>query len=181
MTLFYMEIDPATRSAAYARAGHDPALRHNPITGQTTELTCRGMILGATDDACYETGHVADLAPGEILLIGSDGLWEARNAADEMFGKERTREVLAAAAPGGPQAVCDALMAALDAFRGDVPLADDVTLLAAAVTEGSAVTDVTAVAPVPDVTTGTAGTESGQPVPTDPPATTGPTTPTGTA
>nr|WP_246197876.1 SpoIIE family protein phosphatase [Solidesulfovibrio aerotolerans] len=140
MTLFYMEIDPAARTAAYARAGHDPALRHNPATGQTTELTCRGMILGATDDARYETGHVAGLAPGEILLIGSDGLWEARNAAGEMFGKARTREVLAAAAPHGPQAVCDALMAALDAFRGDIPLADDVTLLAATLAESGPTT-----------------------------------------
>ncbi|MHC1791926.1 SpoIIE family protein phosphatase [Solidesulfovibrio sp.] len=135
MTLFYLEIDPAAGAAAYARAGHDPALRHNPATGATTELTCRGMILGATDDARYETGRVADLAPGEILLIGSDGLWEARNAADEMFGKARTATVLAAAAPDGPQAVCDALMSALDAFRGGVPLADDVTLLAVAITE----------------------------------------------
>jgi len=91
------------------------------------------LILGAVDDARYETGRVTDLAPGEILLIGSDGLWEARNADDEMFGKDRTRAVLAAAAPNGPQAVCDALMAALDAFRGEVPLGDDVTLLAAAV------------------------------------------------
>ncbi|KHK02522.1 SpoIIE family protein phosphatase [Desulfovibrio sp. TomC] len=134
MTLFYMELDPVRRTAAYARAGHDPALRHNPATGQTTELSCRGMILGATGDARYETGHVADLLPGEILLIGSDGLWEARNAKDEMFGKARTRAVLAAAAPDGPEAVCRALMDALDAFRGPIPLADDVTLLAAALT-----------------------------------------------
>jgi sigma-B regulation protein RsbU (phosphoserine phosphatase) len=93
------------------------------------------MILGATDDARYETGHSDGLTPGEILLIGSDGLWEARNAAGEMFGKTRTRDVLAAAAPDGPEAVCRALMNALDAFRGDIPLADDVTLLAAAITE----------------------------------------------
>lgn len=138
MTLFYLELDPAARAAAYARAGHDPALRHDPATGRTSELTCQGMILGATDDARYETGHVAGLAPGEVLLIGSDGLWEARNAAGEMFGKDRTRAVLAAAAPDGPQAVCDALMAALDAFRGSVPLADDVTLLAVAITEPAA-------------------------------------------
>ena len=135
MTLYYMELDPARRTAAYARAGHDPALRHNPATGQTTELSCRGMILGATDDARYETGHVAGLLPGEILLIGSDGLWEARNADGEMFGKTRTRTVLAAAAPDGPEAVCRALMDALDAFRGEIPLDDDVTLLAVAITQ----------------------------------------------
>ena len=45
-----------------------------------------------------------------------------------------TRAVLAKSAPHGPQAVCQALMDALDAFRGDTPLADDVTLLAVALT-----------------------------------------------
>ena len=134
MTLFYLEIDPAGRRAAFARAGHDPALVHNPATGLTSELSCKGLILGAMDDAVYATGHIADLAPGTVILIGSDGLWEARNADDEMFGKKRTRDVLAKAAPHGPQAVCQALMDALDAFRGDTPLADDVTLLAAALT-----------------------------------------------
>jgi sigma-B regulation protein RsbU (phosphoserine phosphatase) len=134
MTMFYLEIDPAGRRAAFARAGHDPALVHDPATGQTSELTCKGIVLGAVDDAAYATGHVAGLAPGTIILIGSDGLWEARNADDEMFGKDRTRDVLAKAAPLGPQAVCQALMDALDAFRGDTQLADDVTLLAAALT-----------------------------------------------
>ena len=105
---------------------------HDPATGQTAELTCKGIVLGAVDDAAYATGHVAGLAPGTIILIGSDGLWEARNADDEMFGKDRTRAVLAQAAPHGPQAVCQALMDALDAFRGETPLADDVTLLAVA-------------------------------------------------
>jgi sigma-B regulation protein RsbU (phosphoserine phosphatase) len=132
MTLFYLELDPKTGCAAYARAGHDPAMAWDPATGRVTELTCRGMILGATDDARYETGRVDGLAPGTVLLIGSDGLWEARNADDAMFGKDRTRDVLAAAAPHGPDAVCRALMAALDAFRGEVALADDVTLLAVA-------------------------------------------------
>ncbi len=134
MTMFYLEIDPAGRRAAFARAGHDPALVHDPATGQTSELTCKGIVLGAVDDAAYATGLVTGLAPGTIILIGSDGLWEARNADDEMFGKDRTRAVLAQAAPHGPQAVCQALMDALDAFRGETPLADDVTLLAAALT-----------------------------------------------
>jgi sigma-B regulation protein RsbU (phosphoserine phosphatase) len=129
MTLYYMEIDPAAGTAAYARAGHDPALRFDPATGEVTELTTRGMALGVAEDARYETGTVAGLVPGQVLLIGSDGLWEAENAAGEMFGKARTRDVLAQNAPQGAQAVLDALLAALDAFRGETPLADDVTLV----------------------------------------------------
>jgi len=129
MTLFYMEIDPASGTAAFARAGHDPALRHDAATGEVTELTTRGMALGVAEEAVYETATATGLGPGHTLLIGSDGLWEAENAAGDMFGKARTRDILAQAAGKGPQAVLDALLAALDAFRGAVPLADDVTLV----------------------------------------------------
>ncbi|WP_029459474.1 SpoIIE family protein phosphatase [Solidesulfovibrio alcoholivorans] len=128
MTLFYLEADPATRKAAFARGGHDPALRYDPATGQVDELTTRGMALGVAEEARYETG-VAALAPGQTVLIGTDGLWEAENPAGEMFGKARTRDILAESAAAGPRAVCDALFAALDAFRGDRPLEDDVTLV----------------------------------------------------
>lgn len=128
MTLFYLEADPATRTVAFARGGHDPALRYDPATGRVDALTARGMALGVAEEARYETG-VAALAPGQTVLIGTDGLWEAENPAGEMFGKARTRDILAGFAAAGPQAVCDALFSALDAFRGDKPLEDDVTLV----------------------------------------------------
>lgn len=134
MTLFYMEIDRARGVAAFARAGHDPALLFDPATGRVTELSARGMALGVAEEARYETGTLAGLAPGQVILIGSDGLWEAENAAGEMFGKDRTRAVLTQAAPRGAQAALDALLVALDAHRGDKPLDDDVTLVVIAVT-----------------------------------------------
>lgn len=129
MTLFYLEIDPAARTASFARGGHDPALRFDPATGAVDELTARGMALGVADEARYETGTVAGLAPGQTICIGSDGLWEAENEAGEMFGKKRVRDILAKRAGDGPQAVLEALFAALDAFRGARPLDDDVTLV----------------------------------------------------
>ncbi|MFU2209661.1 SpoIIE family protein phosphatase [Solidesulfovibrio sp. C21] len=134
MTLFYMEIDPPARAATFARGGHDPAMRYDPATGRIDALTARGIALGVAEEARFETG-TADLAPGQVILIGSDGLWEAENAAGEMFGKDRTRDILAKSAPDGAKAVLEALFAALDAFRGASPLDDDVTLVVIAVTE----------------------------------------------
>lgn len=134
MTLFYMEIDPTAGTAVFARGGHDPALRFNPATGAVDTLTTRGMALGVTEEARFETGTATDLAPGQVILIGSDGLWEAENAAGTMFGKDRTRDILAKAGPDGAQAVLDALFAALDAFRGEKALDDDVTLVVIALT-----------------------------------------------
>lgn len=135
MTLFYLEIDRAAGTAAFARAGHDPALLFDPATGRVVELTAKGMALGVAEEARYETGTIAGLAPGQVLLIGSDGLWEAENEAGEMFGKDRTRAILAQAAPEGAPAVRDALLDALDAFRGARPLDDDVTLVVIAITD----------------------------------------------
>ncbi len=132
MTLSYLEIEAASGTVDFARAGHDPALLHDAATGEVTELTVRGMALGVAEEAAYETRSVTGLGRGDTLLIGSDGLWEAENATGEMFGKTRTRDILARTAARGPQAVLDALLAALDAFRGDVPLADDVTLVVVA-------------------------------------------------
>lgn len=129
MTLFYLEIDPVARTAAFARGGHDPAMRYDPATGRLDELTARGMALGVAEQARYETGHVAGLAPGQTICIGSDGLWEAENEAGEMFGKDRVRAILANRAADGPQAVLTALFTALDAFRGARPLDDDVTVV----------------------------------------------------
>ncbi|MGE4536133.1 MAG: SpoIIE family protein phosphatase [Desulfovibrio sp.] len=134
MTLFYMEIDPPARAATFARGGHDPAMRYDPATGRVDALTARGIALGVAEEARFETGQAA-LAPGQVILIGSDGLWEAENAAGEMFGKQRTRDILAKSAPDGAQAVLDALFAAMDAFRGARTLDDDVTLVVIAVTE----------------------------------------------
>ena len=136
MTLSYLEIEAASGNVDFARAGHDPALLHDAATGGVTELAARGMALGVAEEAAYETRSVTGLGQGHTLLIGSDGLWEAENAAGEMFGKARTRDILARTADRGPQAVLDALLAALDAFRGDVPLADDVTLVIVAFDRG---------------------------------------------
>ncbi len=135
MTLFYMELDPAGRTAAYARAGHDPAFLYDPRTRTVSELTAKGMALGVFEEAVYETGAVAGLTAGKVLLVGSDGLWEAANPVGEMFGKGRVRDILAATAAGGAEAVLAGLITALDAFRGPAPLADDVTLVVVAFTD----------------------------------------------
>lgn len=135
MTLFYLEVDPVGRTAAFARGGHDPALRFDPVSGRLDELTAKGIALGVAEEARYETGSLTGLTPGQTICIGSDGLWEAENEAGEMFGKARVRDILAQRAADGPQAVLEALFAALDAFRGTRPLDDDVTLVILALTD----------------------------------------------
>ncbi len=132
MTLFYLEIDPTARHLAWARAGHDPALLHDPRTGTFLELGGRGVPLGVVEDAVYDDNAVEEAPPGSVLVIGSDGIWETRNPGGEMFGKNRLRDIVRDKAQAGATAVLEAVAQALDDFRGPGPQEDDVTLVVVA-------------------------------------------------
>jgi sigma-B regulation protein RsbU (phosphoserine phosphatase) len=67
------------------------------------------------------------LADGDLVLLATDGLSEARNAAGELFGDERIA-ALVREAPAEPQAVCDLLVVSADDYSGGVQ--DDLAILA---------------------------------------------------
>jgi sigma-B regulation protein RsbU (phosphoserine phosphatase) len=68
---------------------------------------------------------------GQILLVGTDGIWEAANARGEMFGKERFKAVVRRHYRGSAQEITDSVMAALEAFCQNVAPVDDITLVVA--------------------------------------------------
>ncbi|MFP5222651.1 MAG: SpoIIE family protein phosphatase [Acidobacteriota bacterium] len=127
MTLMLMEICP-DGGLGWVRAGHDPALLYDPETDAFRELGGRGMALGIILDAPFEEVRARALRPGQVLVIGTDGIWEARNALGEMFGKARLREAVRAKASRGAGAVLDEVFARLHEFAG-ISLEDDATLV----------------------------------------------------
>lgn len=135
MTLFYLELDAAgdpLRSGGqlrWVRAGHDPAMLYVASTGLFEELDGHGIPLGALEQHSYSEHSRPALAPGDVLLIGSDGMWEARDPEGTMFGKERVRSVLRRNAHAPAAAMIAALLDALDAFMAGQAMEDDVTLL----------------------------------------------------
>ncbi len=152
MTLFYLEFDApptsvheasasgkppllpdepsySTGPLRWVRAGHDPAMRYCAATGTIEELGGQGIPLGALEHYGYSEYSGPPLSPGDLLLIGSDGLWESRAPDGEMFGKERVRDILLQNAHTPAEAVMQALLAALDAFLAEHPADDDVTLM----------------------------------------------------
>lgn len=133
MTLFCMELDTDRARVGWVRAGHDPALFYSPghggEAGTFSELAGKGLPLGISEDAGYTEQGVAFDLPGQMLVVGTDGIWEARNAAGEMFGKRRFKEVLAANANAASEDVVAAVVAALEAFMDGAPQRDDVTLV----------------------------------------------------
>ena len=69
--------------------------------------------------------------PGDILLVYSDGLSEAQNAAGQMYGVERIKGLLHGASDLGPQAILNAILADLEHFLVNGRAKDDLTLVAA--------------------------------------------------
>ena len=129
MTLMALAVNPGAGSIVWVRAGHDPAILYDPETNGFTRLAGPGVALGVDGAFGYTLQRRDHLAPGSIILIGTDGLWEACNAEGAMFGKARVREVLRRHAGEPAAMIQDRLLAALGEFRGSVALADDVTLV----------------------------------------------------
>jgi len=129
LTLFYLELDVPGRALRWVRAGHDPAILYARAADAFEELGGPGIPLGVVAGRSWPQGERPWLGEGDLLLVGSDGIWETISPAGEMFGKQRVREIMRARRDEGAQAVRDALLAALEAFRGQAPAEDDVTLL----------------------------------------------------
>lgn len=128
VTMILLELNAESREVHWVRAGHDPALLFEPGTGETTELIGPGVSLGVAEDLEYETRHVV-LTAGQIVIVGTDGIWEMRSPAGEMYGKERFREAIARHAHKDAQVMVDAIFDELYAFLGKEPQEDDITLL----------------------------------------------------
>ncbi len=125
-TLAYGVIDPAARMMELILGGHPPALLASG-DGAVTKVGGRGPIIGMIGDRPWP-GHSASvpLAPGDVVVLYSDGVTEARQAG-EFFGSERLEAVVGAAAHRGAQAVAAAVDSAVSSFAEE--LVDDVAIL----------------------------------------------------
>lgn len=129
ITLFLLEIDTRRREVRYVRAGHDPALVYDPATDAFTELSGRGIPLGIDANWRFEDNLLSPVPPGAVLALATDGIWEARRADGEMYGKDRLRQAIRGASAGDARAVARAVLADLEAFLAGEPRHDDVTLV----------------------------------------------------
>jgi len=124
MVLFLGAFDARTQTLRYASAGHGTAyVRRGSIVEQ---LPPTGAIVGLDTEQTYATETVA-LALGDIVLLATDGLSEARDRRGELLGEDRI-VALFREAPVDPQALCDVLVASADDFSGGVD--DDMAILA---------------------------------------------------
>jgi sigma-B regulation protein RsbU (phosphoserine phosphatase) len=122
-TAFFAILDRGG-TLAYCNAGHNPPYLFS--NGAVRTLGVGGMVLGLFDGAAYEQ-EIVQLSPGDVVVLFSDGVSEAVNAAGQEFGEEAIPGAVAHAIGQSPQAVLDALLLAVRRFADGTPMKDDVT------------------------------------------------------
>jgi sigma-B regulation protein RsbU (phosphoserine phosphatase) len=114
----------------YISAGHNPAFLYRASNGTIEELPSTNMVLGLFDFASYEATPIG-LQSGDLLLAYSDGLTEAENTREEMFGEDRVKEIICREAPAGVDRLHDALMSSIADFTRGRDQSDDITIVIA--------------------------------------------------
>jgi sigma-B regulation protein RsbU (phosphoserine phosphatase) len=129
MTMHLSVIDSKTQTMRWVSAGHDPAIIYDTTTGTFDEVGEGELPLGVMDDTTYTEHVYGPLKPGQVIVIGTDGVWEMPDVKSEQFGKDRLRDVIKQAARGSAEEIAQAINERLASFRGDARAVDDVTFV----------------------------------------------------
>jgi sigma-B regulation protein RsbU (phosphoserine phosphatase) len=129
MTMHLSVIDGATRTMRWVSAGHDPALVYVPDEGRFEEWGEGDLPLGVIPDSTYSEQTAGPLRPGQVIFVGTDGVWEMPDVKGDPFGKDRLRAVIRSTAGNSAAEIAQALRDQLVAFRGEAKQVDDVTFV----------------------------------------------------
>lgn len=125
-TMVYLELAQNFGKVRLLNAGHLPPIM---VHGNVVEELHRGApALGLMKTAKFEEQEI-ELSPGDLLLVYSDGVTEARNERDEFFGDQRLISILKKSAGISPEKVGEKILTEVDMFVGDAPRSDDLSLV----------------------------------------------------
>lgn len=127
MTLFLLELN-ADGVLRWVRAGHDPALLYDPARDDFEELEGEGLPLGVLEGGEYQLQEMDKPAPGSIIVVGTDGIWETHSPDGEMFGKERLMDLVREHKDQSSKEIIQTLVNEIDAFRDSSERLDDITV-----------------------------------------------------
>jgi sigma-B regulation protein RsbU (phosphoserine phosphatase) len=136
LSAVYAILNPETGRLTYANGGHNRPLLIQSATGEVLELSARGIILGQFREVNLEEDTVA-FAPGDVLILYTDGVTEAIDSQEQPFGEERLKAILASNAGGRAEQIVAAIAEAVRSFVGSELQADDFTILAVARTQAT--------------------------------------------
>jgi sigma-B regulation protein RsbU (phosphoserine phosphatase) len=129
MTLFFMLIDAVGKEIRWVRAGHEPAMVYDRCTDSFNELRGEGTALGIDENWSFKEYRHSPWSDGQIILIGTDGIWEAENLHAERFGKDRVKKILRTHRESSSQKIVQVIIEAVVGFRQTQKQNDDITLV----------------------------------------------------
>ena len=129
VTAFLGLFDLETGKFRYCNAGHNPPYVVG-ADGSVKTLREGGLVLGLFRESDYEEAEVA-LEVGDTLALFTDGVTEAQNAEEDLWGEERLLELLLAHQTSPCRRIVGEILTELRRFAGDEPQSDDITLLLA--------------------------------------------------
>ncbi len=127
VTLFFARIDPRTQALAFCGAGHAGYLFD--AAGSCLELASTNLPLGITPTPAITCSPPSQIGPGQILVLFTDGVPEASNAAGQMFGVQQVLELIRARRDDSAEEIVSALIQAVRDFASDKPQTDDITAI----------------------------------------------------
>ena len=129
VTAWQGSMDLKTGLVRFANAGHNPPIvRHGDGTFEYLRSRA-GFVLAGMDGVQYKTQEL-QLQPGDIFYMYTDGVTEATNAQNELYGEERLLAIANSREFNDMQEMCRVIKADVDAFVGEAPQFDDITMVA---------------------------------------------------
>jgi sigma-B regulation protein RsbU (phosphoserine phosphatase) len=129
VTMFYMMIDVSQKRLKWVRGGHEPAIFYDPDTDRFEELRGSGMALGVDKEVGFAENEKSGLSKGQIIVLCTDGIFEAKNRCGEMFGKKAVFAAIRKNAASTAGEILSALTESLRQFQAGMENEDDVTLV----------------------------------------------------
>ncbi len=128
VTTFYGIYDPRTTMLTYANAGHNPPMLYRPAAGMYRKLERTGIPVGILPDRKWERGGV-EIQPGDVLVLYTDGVTEARNMKRDEYGEWRLHRAVRANLHRPAEKIAEGVLKSINRFAGEAERFDDITLI----------------------------------------------------
>ncbi|MBR1369706.1 hypothetical protein RJ53_09560 [Methanocalculus chunghsingensis] len=140
VTLFYAILDANNNTLTYVNAGHNPPVFIRGDDATITLLKADGIALGVIEEIALETVTIP-LTSDDLLVLYTDGVTEAENADEELYGEERLEALMTEIRDRDATGIVDAIIDDIKEYAGDTPQSDDITLLVLKAKDGKECSD----------------------------------------
>ncbi|WP_319778063.1 SpoIIE family protein phosphatase [Maridesulfovibrio sp.] len=128
MTMFMAICNAEQKTVNWIRAGHDPGLIYSPDSDSFDQLLGEGLALGVDEDYPYRD-YVTSMKQGQIMILYTDGIWEAHSPSGKQFGKDSLKQIIRDNHHKQAQEIADTILIEVEAYRKGLPLEDDCTVI----------------------------------------------------